>query len=423
MTTLTGSSAAVGAYHQAVHRWLHHDGGVIPAAHAAVEADPTFAAAHALLALTDPAQAPTALRAAERCMASTSPSEYERSLVGWLGVLVTRGMAAAEGEGRAHLRRFPDDLLSVGLVVTIVERSTRVDVHDAVRSVIEPSTRLLGDDPYLLSLLGFVDQEQGHFDSARRLAQQALAAEPTSVTAAHLQAHVNLEVADHEHGLRWLDAFRAGMAPDSDYHHHIGWHAALHALALGDLASTRSRLVDLASPSTDSVRQVVDTGTLLLRCRLCGVVGAADDPTEGRAGTPSAALLAEPASMYLAFHVAVGLAVQQRADDLRDLARRAAGMPAPGVAQMLPDLARALADYVEGEHAQAADALAALRPSSYRWGGSRAQRDVVEDVLIDAALRAGRVDLARAVLTERLERRPSRWDASALARTVWHPVR
>jgi tetratricopeptide (TPR) repeat protein len=289
--------------------------------------------------------------------------------------------------------------------------------------VLEPSRRVLGDDPYLLALLGFVDQEQGRFDAAGRLAEQALAAEPTSVTAAHLQAHVNLEVADHEHGLRWLDAFHAGMAPDSDYHHHVGWHAALHALALGDLASTRQRLVALAAPSTDTVRQVVDTGTLLLRCRLCGVVGAEQDPTEGRGGTPSAVMLADPTSMYLAFQVAVGLAVQRRADDLRELARRAPGMTGPGVAAMLPDLARALADWVEGSHDRAADALAALRPASYRWGGSRAQRDVVEDVLIDAALRAGRVELARAVLTERLQRRPNRWDASALEAAVWHPVR
>jgi hypothetical protein len=83
---------------------------------------------------------------------------------------------------------------------------------------------------------------------------------------------------------------------------------------------------------------------------------------------------------------------------------------------MLGPLASALADVVAGEYAAAADALARLRPSMYRWGGSRAQRDVVEDVLVDAAIRGGRHDLALAVLGERLERRPSRWDEAAVAR-------
>jgi Flp pilus assembly protein TadD len=81
---------------------------------------------------------------------------------------------------------------------------------------------------------------------------------------------------------------------------------------------------------------------------------------------------------------------------------------------MLAPLAVALADYVDGAFARAADALAALRPTMYRWGGSRAQREVVEDMLIDAAIRGGRFQLATRVLTERVERRPSRWDTATL---------
>jgi hypothetical protein len=92
-------------------------------------------------------------------------------------------------------------------------------------------------------------------------------------------------------------------------------------------------------------------------------------------------------------------------------------MAMPGAAEMLAPLCRALADYVDGRYAAAADALDALRPTCYRWGGSRAQRDVVEDVLIDAAIRGDRADVAARVLTERTERRPNRWDEAAL-RTV-----
>lgn len=50
----------------------------------------------------------------------------------------------------------------------------------------------------------------------------------------------------------------------------------------------------------------------------------------------------------------------------------------------------------------------------YRWGGSRAQREVVEDVLVDAAIRGGRPEIAVRVLTERTQRRPHRWDDASL---------
>jgi hypothetical protein len=416
---LRGSQEAVTVFDAAVERWLHHDGGVLAAARDAVQADPSFAAGHALLAMVSPAQASSALADARRL--ATRCAEHERSFVGMVDLLVGGGMWVAQEAVLAHARAYPADLFGVGLAATIVERSTRADVQDAVRAVYEPSRRLLGEHPYLLAMLGFVDQEQGRFAEAGQKADTAMAAVPTSVTAAHLRAHVNVETAAHADGLAWLDAFRARMAADSDYRHHMGWHAALHALALGDERSTLARLSALGPPQTDAFRQVVDTGTLLARCRICGLVGPDEDPTDGRAGTPDVVMLAEPASMYVAFHVAVGLAVQGRADDLRDLARRGPTMAAPGLAELLPPLALALDD-VEGVHARAAEVLVRLRPTLHRWGGSRAQREVVEDLLIDAALRGGRVELARTLLRERLERRPNRWDAAALATGVWHPV-
>jgi len=413
---LTGSAQACAAFEDAVDRRLRYDGGVVEAAAASVAADPTFAAGHALLGLVDPDAAPRALRRAETLAAEGTASEFERSFVTMLTTLVRHGMWEAQSVALAHAAAHPGDLLGVGLAATIVERSCRPDVHEAVRAVYAPSRRLLGDHPYLLCMIGFVEQEEGRFAEAGRMAEQALAASPRSTTAAHLKAHVHVETADHAAGLAWLDGYHAAMDPRSDYHHHIGWHAALHALALGQDASVLQRLEVLAHPATQQLRQVVDTGTLLLRCRLHGLVGPDEDPTEGRGGAAGADLRAEPPSMYVAFHVALGLAVQGEDDELRSLSARAGLLRAPGLAEMLGPLASALADVVAGEYAAAADALARLRPSMYRWGGSRAQRDVVEDVLVDAAIRGGRHDLALAVLGERLERRPSRWDEAAVAR-------
>lgn len=410
---VSGSPEAVALLDDAVDRSLRHDGGVAAAARAATAADPTFPLPHALLALADPTGAGDAVAAARR-LAAAHGTDFERSAVGFLGLLVERGMWAAQTVGLAHAAAHPRDLLGLGLVATIVERSTRTDVQDAVRAVYEPSRRALGEHPYLLCMLGFVEQEEGRFVEAGEMARRALDAQPTSVTAAHLLSHVNVETANHDAGLIWLDDFRTGMDPDGDYVHHLGWHAALHALAVGDGAGTLERLTALSGPECDTFRHVVDNGTLLMRCRLCGLLGPDDDPTDGRAGAVPNEWLEQVPSMYVGFHAAVGLAVQQRADDLRRLARTAATMTAPGAPDLLAPLATALADYVDGPLGRSADALDALRPSMYRWGGSRAQRDVVEDMLIDAAIRGSRAEIAVRVLTERLERRPNGWDDAAL---------
>jgi hypothetical protein len=409
---VAGSAAAVALFDEAVDRSLRHDGGVAEAALAATQADPSFAAAHAVLALAHPGESTRALPRA-RSLAQRSGTDYERSLVGFVDLLLSQGMWTALQTGLDHARAHPRDLLGVGLAGTMVERSARVDVHDAVLAVYAPSRRALGDHPYLLCMVGFVAQEQGRFGEAAAMASRALEQQPTSVTAAHLLAHVRYETADHTEGLAWLDDFRAGMHPDGDYVHHLGWHAALHTLALGETERTLQRLAGLATADADDARHVIDTGALVMRCRLHGLVAAHDDPTDGRT-VPPTTWLAEMPSMYLGFHAAVGLAVAGRSHDLRALAHACPRMVCPGASDLLAPLAVALADYVDGDFAHAADTLASLRPTMYRWGGSRAQREVVEDILIEAAIRGDRLPLATAVLTERVERRPNRWDTATL---------
>ena len=71
-----------------------------------------------------------------------------------------------------------------------------------------------------------------------------------------------------------------------------------------------------------------------------------------------------------------------------------------------------------GHHSQAAEELAALAGPTRRLGGSDAQREILEETRIAALVRAGRLDEARVVLDERLDRRPSprdqRWREDCL---------
>ena len=66
-------------------------------------------------------------------------------------------------------------------------------------------------------------------------------------------------------------------------------------------------------------------------------------------------------------------------------------------------LARGLTAFSKGEFDAAADQLYAVRLNAQRFGGSHAQRDVIDQTLLAACARgAGRKALGRALLNERM---------------------
>jgi hypothetical protein len=62
---------------------------------------------------------------------------------------------------------------------------------------------------------------------------------------------------------------------------------------------------------------------------------------------------------------------------------------------------RAIRDFALGRYADAADRLRAIRPVAQRFGGSHAQRDVIDQTLIEATARAGDRVWADALRRER----------------------
>jgi hypothetical protein len=65
-------------------------------------------------------------------------------------------------------------------------------------------------------------------------------------------------------------------------------------------------------------------------------------------------------------------------------------------------VARALVAFAQGRYDAVVDELMPIRYVVNRFGGSHAQRDVVQRTLVEAALRSGRLDVARGLLSERL---------------------
>jgi hypothetical protein len=69
-------------------------------------------------------------------------------------------------------------------------------------------------------------------------------------------------------------------------------------------------------------------------------------------------------------------------------------------------VALAIKAFGEGDYSRAVELLRPVRSIAYRFGGSHAQRDVIDLTLIEAAFRAGDTALASALSAERAAARP-----------------
>ncbi|MGI9332456.1 MAG: tetratricopeptide repeat protein, partial [Gammaproteobacteria bacterium] len=86
-------------------------------------------------------------------------------------------------------------------------------------------------------------------------------------------------------------------------------------------------------------------------------------------------------------------------------------------------VSRALVAFGAAHYDDAIESLLAVRGQAHRYGGSHAQRDLLDLTLIQAAIRSGRTRLAEHLLNERIARRAvgglgRRWLAEARAADV-----
>jgi hypothetical protein len=70
-------------------------------------------------------------------------------------------------------------------------------------------------------------------------------------------------------------------------------------------------------------------------------------------------------------------------------------------------LTRAVQAFGDGQYAEVVRLIRPVRNTAHRFGGSHAQRDVIDLTLIEAAFRAGDHDLAQALSGERIAVKPT----------------
>lgn len=263
---------------------------------------------------------------------------------------------------------------------------------------------------YVLGMLAFGLEESGHYDEAEDAGRAALAVNARDAWAVHAVTHVFEMQGRHRDGARWLQSREPDWAVDNGFAFHNWFHAALFQLEGLDTDGALRTYDSHLAPATDMALQRVDGTAVLWRLKLLGVDVAGRFDALRRTWAVQA-----PDAGFYAFNDLHALIAHAGAGDVLALEAAAASLlealsaPSSGGASNrrmsaeigLP-LARAFLDHARGRFDEATRGLLAVRDRAHGFGGSHAQRDILTLTLIDAATRAGRKDLARHVLHERV---------------------
>ena len=421
-TVSTSSKVALAHAEQAQWRTVAFYGEAVADLDAAIAADPGWglariAKADFLLTLTEPSLVPEA-----------------RELVAAAGPLMTH----ANGRERAHfaaatlcaagrwreasalwddiLLQHPRDLLALnsahlfdfyrGDALSLRARVARVlpewPADDALR-------------PFVLGMHAFGLEECNQYAQAEDTGRRALDACPRMPWAVHAVTHVMEMQGRHAEGVEWLRSREPDWAPDNGLSVHLWWHAALFKLESLDTTGAL-QLFDAHFAGAASVvnLQWLDGAALLWRLQLLGV----DVGTRWHRLASDWAQPVELAGHYAfndchAMLALIGSREPGRAQALLEAATARAAQGDDDNAAMAGEvglpLMHALLAHAAGDHTTAVRLLYPLRRVAHHFGGSHAQRDLIDQTLLVAACTAtgGHERAAgRALLNERRLAKP-----------------
>jgi len=264
---------------------------------------------------------------------------------------------------------------------------------------------------FVMGMRAFGLEETHGYDRAIEAGRAALDINPVDPWAIHAVAHVYEMIDQPETGIEWITTHEAGWTGAHNFRYHLFWHRALMWLDEGDTDAVLAAYDDeLWDPDSNEYLDLCNDASLLMRLELHGVdVGdrwqAVAEKCEARTE--------EHILAFVDAHYALALAAAKSpgADDVVSTMAGYATASAEDNAAVSAEVGVALADamvaYQKGDFDRVVDMLYPVRYEVRTVGGSHAQRDLFAMMLIDAALKAGRRDIARALTAERVGRQPT----------------
>ncbi len=405
----TTSDAAGAAYNEACNLLLTLYPGAGAGFDRAIEADPSFALAHAgrarLLQVSGKLpEARAAIAAAAACPADARGI----SQIGVFQALIEGRAAEAFAAVCAHTERWPTDAMVLATtanqlgLIGISGRAGRVGELAAFLDRLAPA---YGDDWWFGAHYGMAVAEAGRHAEGRRIVERSLAANPNNGSVAHSFAHICYEDGQADEGIAFLRSWLPGYTRFGGMYGHLSWHLALFELHRGN-AEEGFRMFGESFGAEDYPgplpNKMFDSAAFLWRSELAG--HKRDEARWAMLRDFAHARFPQPGLNLLDWHVALAEAVMGDVDALEGRigimeSRTAEGRyPAGGT---IPTAARAFAAFERKDYPGAIALLETLLPERERIGGSNAQIDLLEFTLLRAYVLSGRRDAAEKLLGAR----------------------
>ncbi|MGH7332585.1 MAG: hypothetical protein ACREKS_07510 [Candidatus Rokuibacteriota bacterium] len=333
-------------------------------------------------------------------------SPRERSQIEALALYVNVQMRDAEAVMRQHLADHPRDLMVAQRLYFIWFFQGRMD---EMLALTRDMMAAAPDSSYPKGLHAFALEELGRNAEALPLAERCVAENLEDTWGIHALTHILYEMGAWEEGLARVPPALAANPNMNYYRNHLLWHLVLLELSRGDYerASTMTRDVFEREPSPLAL-DLRNSISLLWRFEICGM----DVKARWRPFVEIATrFMNRPEDLmfhhaHLAMPLAAGGDWDSAGAHLAQLRARIPTDPTGILAPVVIPLIEGLHAFAKEDWSGVIDTMVPIRARIVEIGGSRTQRDVFHDTLLEACFRAGQADLAERLLTERIARRP-----------------
>lgn len=414
---LTGATPeGLAAYDEALRLFQRYAGDPVAAIERALAPNPGFVMAHVFKAyLNLLGTEPLALPAAEACLRAAQAlpqNDRERGHLAAIAHLVEGRWHAAARVLEDVAIAYPRDALALqaGHQIDFFTGRSRM-LRDRIARALPAWNENMPGFHSLLGMHAFGLEETADYTAAEAQGRRALEIEPRDTWAKHAVTHVMEMEGRQRDGIAWMRQDSDNWSKDSFFAVHNWWHLALFHLDLGEIEEVL-KLFDgpIYGPRSKIVLEMIDASAMLWRLHLRGIdVGErwkslADDWAPiATAGNYAF----NDAHAMMAF---VGAGRKDLAEAVIESMKKAMCGKADNASftrEVGYPVTNAIKEFGAGRYAETVALLRPVRDIAARFGGSHAQRDLLDLTLIEAAFRSGQGALARALAAERQEMKPT----------------
>ncbi len=408
LTTSTG--LARDSYDIGLRAFLSANYGAEEAFSQAIEADPNFALGYmalvrAFMSSGKLANAKAALRNAKNLLDGLTSREKSHFLC--CELILSGEAKKARVAVQNHVSEWPRDVMIAQMSTSVFGLIGFSGEAGRENDLLEYTAKLLpqyGDDWWMMSMHAISLCETGQTLKSMQLMEKALKLNPRNANAAHFFAHILYEENEVLAGREYLNAWMPTYDRRSLLHGHLSWHQALWALHDGDETSMW-KLVDSSvsqeKGSSLPINALTDTASIYYRAELAGY--NVSNERWHKLSEYAAQNFPKMGQSFADIHAALAHAMAGNEEYLNKLIDGNSGF----AGDIVPAVAKAWKAISEKKWDKAREELKTASSEFERFGGSRAQRDLLEFTYVNVLLRIDKKEIARKTL---LERRPVFYD-------------